>query len=72
MVNDMKKVDVINFFGGRKAYLARAVGLTPAAVQQWGDELPRAMQDRVIAAAVRKGIVSEFIAKFPSVISQTG
>lgn len=63
----MKKVDVVKFFGGRKAYVARAVGLTPAAIQQWEDELPRVMQDRVIAAAVRKGRIKEFLDKFPSI-----
>ncbi len=66
----MNKEDVINFFGGRKAYLARAVGITPAAIQQWSDVLPKIMQDRVIAAAVRARRIEEFLERFPTVMQE--
>jgi len=36
----MKKLDAIRC-AGSKAKLARALGVTPSAVSQWGDELPK-------------------------------
>lgn len=50
----MNKQDVIEFFEGRHE-TANAVGVTPQAVSDWPDLLPRRIADRVIAAIVRKG-----------------
>ena len=45
----MKKKDAIEHFGG-VADLARALGITPEAIYQWGDEVPegRAFQIDVL------------------------
>lgn len=54
-VRRMDKQKVIDAFDS-VSELARILGCTPSAIFQWPDELPRRLQDRVIAAAVRKGI----------------
>ena len=40
----MKTQTVINYFGGgwgAKAKIARAIGISPAAVSKWGDDVPK-------------------------------
>lgn len=49
----MQKSDAIQVFGS-VAHLARAIGVSHTAVQKWPDMLPRRLEDRVIAAAVRE------------------
>lgn len=51
----MNKNEAIELFGSR-AKTAKALGVTRAAVSKWPDRLSAAVSDRVIAAAVRKGI----------------
>jgi len=51
----MNKQEVIDAFGS-VSELARILDCTPSAIFQWPDVLPRRLQDRVLAAAVRKGI----------------
>lgn len=53
----MNKKDAINLFGGKAVYLARAIEITEAAMSAWPDQLDRPRIDRVIGAAVRKGII---------------
>ncbi|MDV6318772.1 MULTISPECIES: Cro/CI family transcriptional regulator [Chromohalobacter] len=36
----MKTSDAIEYFGGKKIELARALGLSPSAITQWGDSVP--------------------------------
>ena len=48
----MKKEDAIQLFGSVTA-TARAIGITAQAVSNWPAVLSRAIEDRVIAAAVR-------------------
>lgn len=48
----MTKTDAIKLFGSRSA-CADAVGITPQGVSAWPEELPRRIEDRVIAAVVR-------------------
>lgn len=36
----MKTQDAIEYFGGKKIYLARALGIYPSAVTMWGDGVP--------------------------------
>lgn len=50
----LTKAAAIEFFSGRPA-LAVAVGVTPQAISDWPDVLPRRIADRVIAAAIRAG-----------------
>ncbi len=51
----MKKQDAIRIFGtGTK--LAHAIGISPQAVYQWPEELTAALNDRVIAAAIRENL----------------
>lgn len=54
----MKKTEAIDKLGGTVADAARACGITPSAVSQWPDELPRRIEDRVIAAIVRREAAS--------------
>ena len=42
----MKTEDVNNFFGSQKA-TAAALGLSPPAICQWGEEVPRSRQHHV-------------------------
>lgn len=50
----MTKTEAINLLGGTSAALARAVGITPASVSEWPEELPPRIADRVQAALWRK------------------
>jgi len=49
----MKKADAIKKLGGSISAAAKAIGISYQAVNQWPDELSRAIEDRVIAAEVR-------------------
>jgi hypothetical protein len=53
--NGMRKSAVIEFFDKSRAVLAAEIGISPQAVSDWPEELPRRISDRVIAAAVRAG-----------------
>lgn len=46
----MRKSDVLAHWNGNGAAVARAVGVTRSAVQQWPDIIPEAMAWRVQAA----------------------
>lgn len=50
----MKKQDVLEHFGG-PTKTAEALDLTPGAISQWKDPLPRAVADRVLAWFIRAG-----------------
>lgn len=52
----MKKIEALQLLGGTVAETAKAIGIKSSAVSQWPDELPPRLQDRVVAACVRKGI----------------
>lgn len=56
----MLKSDVVRIFGSISA-IARAVDITPEAVVQWPDILPKRLQDRVIAAAVRENKLDDVL-----------
>jgi len=51
----MEMKDVIKMFGS-KANLARAVGITAQAINNWDDPLSPTASDRVVAACVREGL----------------
>lgn len=51
----MKKAIALDLLGGSVVSMADAIGITPAAISQWPDELPDRLRDRVIAALVRQG-----------------
>lgn len=51
----MLKTEAIEKLGGSNTAAAEAIGITPQAVSQWPDELPRRIEDRVYAALARKG-----------------
>lgn len=50
----MKKAQALELFGGTVTATARALGITHSAVSQWEDELPRAVEERILAALARK------------------
>lgn len=50
----MKKADAIRLLGGTASAAAKAIGISPAAVSLWPDELPPRIADRVQAALYRK------------------
>lgn len=52
----MDKKQAIDLLGGSPARAAELLGVTPSAVSQWPEELPRRLADRVLGAAVRNGI----------------
>ena len=49
----MTKQEALDLFGGRPAYVARAMGITRQAVNNWPDPLTPAIADRVIGAHIR-------------------
>lgn len=50
----MKKTDAITKLGGTYRSAADAIGCTRQAIQDWPDELPRRIEDRVLAALYRR------------------
>lgn len=52
----MKKSDAIEIFK-TQAELARALGITRAAIHQWPDELTQRQSDEVTGAALRLGLI---------------
>ena len=48
------KTKAIELLGGSVASAARRVGVTYQAVDKWPDELPRRIEDRVLAALARQ------------------
>jgi hypothetical protein len=50
----MKKTTALTLLGGTESTAARALGCARQSVNQWPDELPRRIADRVIAARVRQ------------------
>ena len=53
----MKKDDAIALHGGRPVDLARGLGVTRQYITKFPDELPQYLADRVVGAAVRRGII---------------
>ena len=49
----MTKVRAIELLGGSPTTAAEKIGVTPSAISQWPDELPRRLEDRVLAALAR-------------------
>lgn len=52
----MQKTKAIELLGGSVAKAAEAIGINSQAISQWPELLPRRLEDRVIAACVRRGI----------------
>lgn len=50
----MKKAHAIHLLGGTVAAAAKAIDCSYQAVNQWPDELPRRIEDRVVAALARQ------------------
>lgn len=57
----MKKSRAIELLGGTASSVASAVGVTAQAVSQWPDELPKRIEDRVLAALARKHLPAGLI-----------
>lgn len=53
----MKKITATKLLGGTAKEAAIAIGITPQAYSQWPDMLSRRLEDRVVAALARRGIV---------------
>lgn len=43
----MTTQEAVNYFGGRKIDLARALGIRPSAVTMWGNEIPLLRQYQI-------------------------
>lgn len=52
----MTKQEAIDLFGGKQVSLAKTLGITKSAVNQWPEILDQAKADRVRGAAIRLGI----------------
>ena len=50
----MKKADATRLLGGTPTEAASKLGMTPQAYSQWPADLPRRLEDRVVAAIARK------------------
>jgi hypothetical protein len=50
----MLKSQAIELLGGTLSTAAMAIGITPQAVADWPDELPKRIEDRVLAALYRR------------------
>lgn len=57
----MKKSTAIELLGGSVGDVAREVGVSPQAVSQWPEDLPKRIADRVLAAQARKHLPPELI-----------
>lgn len=57
----MHKSKAIELLGGTIAAAADAIGISYQAVNQWPDELPDRIQDRVLAVIARKHLSPELI-----------
>ena len=55
----MNKEEAIRLLGGTNSKAAEAIGITPAAVSLWPDELPDRIADRVQAALWRKAQIAD-------------
>lgn len=54
----MNKFQALELLGGTVTAASEAIGISPAAVSQWPDELTDAIRDRVQAALWRKANAS--------------
>ncbi|MCO7217871.1 MULTISPECIES: Cro/CI family transcriptional regulator [Halomonas] len=43
----MTTADAIKYFGGKKIDLARAIGVSPSAITQWGEDVPTLRQYQI-------------------------
>jgi hypothetical protein len=57
----MKKARAIELLGGSVTSVAVACEVTTSAVSQWPEELPRNIENRVLAALARKHLAPELI-----------
>jgi hypothetical protein len=57
----MLKAKALELLGGSIAAAADAIGTSYQAVNQWPDELPPRISDRVVAAVARKHLPPELI-----------
>ena len=55
-MSPMKKSDGIEVLGGTARAAAEAIGVSPQAVCDWPDLLPRRIADRVLAAWARENV----------------
>lgn len=61
----MHKSKAIELLGGSIATAAEAIGISYQAVNQWPDELPDRIADRVLAVIARKHLAPELIGDEP-------
>lgn len=57
----MDKRRAIELLGGTVTSAAAACGVTTSAVSQWPEELPKNIEDRVLAALARKHLPAELL-----------
>lgn len=57
----MNKRRAIELLGGSHTSAAAACGITASAVSQWPDDLPKNIEDRVLAALARKHLPPDLI-----------
>lgn len=62
----MDKASAIKALGGSVTAAAAAIGVTPSAITQWPDELPRRLEDRVLAALARKHLPIDLLDAAPA------
>lgn len=65
----MLKSDALKLLGGTPTTAAAEIGVSPSAVSQWPDVLPRRIEDRVLAALARKHLPPELINPGPVAVN---
>ncbi|MCU7370252.1 helix-turn-helix domain-containing protein [Paucibacter sp. O1-1] len=66
----MQKQTALRLLGGSPALVAREVGVSVQAVNQWPDPLPARIADRVLAALARKHLPTNILAELESMVDQ--
>lgn len=61
----MLKKDAIELLGGSVSSAAVAIGVSYQAVDKWPDELPRRIEDRVLAVLARRHLPPEMVGAPP-------
>lgn len=58
---EMRKATALARLGPTLADVAREIGVSPSAVSQWPEVLPKRIEDRVLAALARRHLAPELL-----------
>ena len=55
----ISKQSAAEFFGGSQISLAKAIGISAAAISKWPDQLTERQTNEVLGAALRRGVIDQ-------------